>query len=343
MRRKMVGLWSVFLTMGLLALPAFAAPSVAALAQRDPTPTLTPGADSFTNPVLDHDFPDPDALDVGDTYYAYATNSDGVHVQVARSSDLVTWELLPDALPELPAWAVPDFGWTWAPEVTVIDDRYVMYYVTRFAIQQGGTQCIGAATSDAPEGPFEPVGGEPFICQVGQGGSIDPSTFVDDDGTRYILWKNDGNSGGGQTWLYIQPLAPDGLTLVGEPVRLITADRPWEGVLVEAPTLWKHGDRYYLFYSANDYASPRYAIGYAVADDVLGPYTKAGGPLLVTSIPGGLVGPGGQDIVVDDDGETWLLYHAWTAEGYRNLNLIRLTWPDGPALEGAHRGPQPIA
>jgi hypothetical protein len=58
--------------------------------------------------------------------------------------------------------------------------------VTRFAIQRGGTQCIGAATSAAPEGPFEPVGSEPFICQVGQGGPIDPGTFVDDDGTRYI-------------------------------------------------------------------------------------------------------------------------------------------------------------
>src|SRR5215208_3639572 len=72
---------------------------------------------TFTNPVLDQDFPDPDVLKVNDVYYAYATNANDLNIQSARSTDLVHWEVLGDALPALPDWAVQTFGWAWAPEV----------------------------------------------------------------------------------------------------------------------------------------------------------------------------------------------------------------------------------
>ena len=292
--------------------------------------------------MLDHDFPDPDVLLVEDTYYAYATNSGNVNIQVARSTDLVNWELLPtDALPALPDWAVQEFGWAWAPDVQQVDDdTFLMYHVARFAIDRGGTQCIGAAISDSPEGPFEPVGDEPLICQVTEGGSIDPASFVDEDGTRYVLWKNDGNSTGGTSWLYIQPTSNDGLTLEGEPTRLIRADKAWEGVLVEAPTLWHRNDRYFLFYSANAYTSPNYAVGFAVSPNLLGPYTKPNDPLLATSIRAGVVGPGGQDIVLDGDGDTWIVYHEWEPESIRSLNLIALMWEAGRPVVEPSRDPR---
>ena len=319
-----------------LALALLAISSQAVLPQ---TATLEP--DTFRNPVLNQDFPDPDGLQVEDTYYAYATNSDGVNIQAAQSTDLVTWELVGDALPSLPDWAVQDFGWAWAPDVSAVDDGYLMYFTARFAIGEGGTQCIGAAMSKSPEGPFEPVGEEPFICQVNLGGSIDPSSFVDHDGTRYILWKNDGNNGGGKTWIYIQQTSDDGLTLEGEPTRLITADKSWEGVLVEAPILWQHEDQYVLFYSANSYLSQDYAVGYAVADGITGPYTKpARGPFLGTNIRAGLVGPGGQDIVLDAEGDPWMVFHTWAGGSYRGMNLIALQWEEDTPVVTPSREPQ---
>lgn len=308
------------------------------------TPTLVPG--TFRNPVLDRDFPDPDVLPAGGEYYAYATNGTGggteVHVQAAKSADLVTWTPLPDPLPTLPAWAVPDFGWTWAPDVTHTDAGYLMYFTTRLAIGKGGTQCIGLAAAERPEGPFLPVGDGPFVCQQNRGGSIDAASFQDDDGSRYLLWKIDANSIGGQSWIYIQPLSADGLSLEGEPVRLITAGQAWEGVLVEGPTLWKHDGRYYLFYSANDYASRRYATGYAVAGDVLGPYEKAKEPLLATTLPAGVVGPGGQDVVLGPDGNTWIVFHDWSPTGTRHLDLARLDWVDGVPTVTLTRDPQEV-
>ena len=81
-----------------------------ASAQSAPAPLGT-----TVEPLYPVDFPDPSLLRVGSTTYAYATNGPGGNVQVIRSSDLRTWQRLPDALPELPAWAAPDF--TWAPSV----------------------------------------------------------------------------------------------------------------------------------------------------------------------------------------------------------------------------------
>lgn len=320
-----------------------AEPTAAPAAASGPTPIPAPGPGEFVNPVVDRDFPDPDVLQVGDTYYAYATNSGVAHIQGLKSTDLVRWQLLPGVLPAMPEWARP--GLTWAPEVTTWDEgqSFVMYFTARDIASD--KQCIGVATAEAPEGPFFGVGDGPLICQAELGGSIDAASFRDDDGTPYLLWKNDGNCCGRPVHLYLQQAAPDGLGLVGEPVELITNDQLWEGNLVEAPTLWKHDGRYFLFYSANSYAGIDYAVGYAVADSVAGPYTKPGDePFLATDFGvGAALGPGGQDIVVGPDGQTWMLYHSWDpTNSYRRLNVEDLGWEGGrPVLRGPDPGPQP--
>jgi arabinan endo-1,5-alpha-L-arabinosidase len=300
-----------------------------------PAPALTraPAASSIANPVLDRDFPDPDTVEVESVYYAYATNANGMNILVASSPDLLRWNFLGNALPRAPRWASQGFGYNWAPEVSRFGNSYVMYFAGRLPGGKSGTQCIGLAASERPEGPFLPTEESnltPFVCQQDEGGSIDPAVFRDDGGQAYLLWKNDGNSRGGKTWIYIQPLSADGLSLLGEPTRLITADTRWEGLVVEAPTLWKHEGRYYLFYSANDYSSRDYAVGYAVADRPTGPYTKGKtNPILKTNIGAGVVGPGGQDIAVGPGGNTYMLFHAWRPGGYRALDLAPLRWTDG--------------
>lgn len=325
---------------------ASVSPSVAAVASAvaSASATPSPGPGEFVNPVIDRDFPDPDLLKVGDTYYAYATNAAGDNIQAAKSTDLVTWERIRDPLPVLPLWVRG--GFTWAPEVTTTADGsgYVMYFTARDL--ESDKQCIGVATSDSPEGPFTDSSEQAFICQLDQGGSIDASSFADEDGSRYVLWKNDGNCCGLPVNLYIQPISADGLTLEGESTQLITNDQPWEGNLVEAPTLWKNNGTYFLFYSANNYAGIDYATGYAVADAVTGPYTKPSStPLMSTRLPNpGALGPGGQDIVVDDDGETWIAYHSWDrTASYRRMQIDEIVWEgDTPVVKGPDLTPQPI-
>ena len=310
-------------------------------------PATTPAPTrQFTNPVLDGNFADPSVLKVGDVWYAYATGDLVVNLQVARSTDLVRWERLDDALPELPEWSALQKGLTWAPEVARTPAGFVLYYTLRDA--GSGRQCISVAVADRPEGPFRDTRPRPLVCQERLGGSIDPHRFVDRDGAAYLLWKNDGNCCGQPTELWGQRLAADGLALEGRPRSLgVRNDAAWEGDLIEAPTLWRDGDTYYLFYSANDYGSTSYAVGYATAKRVLGPYRDGpGNPILRSR--GRAAGPGGQAVVRDDDGDLWLAYHAWDssavgdeAGGQRSMWLDRLRFENGrPKVEGPTDGPQ---
>lgn len=277
------------------------------------------------NPVLNDDFPDPDVLEVDGVYYAYATNGNNQNVRVARSTDLLTWEQLGDALPELPSWVIP--GKTWAPEVSAVGDLYVLYFTA--TNYRPTLQCIGTAVSTTPEGPFEVVGEGMLVCPEDEGGAIDAASFLDEDGTRYLLWKNDGNCCGLDTWLYLAPLATDGLSLDGPATRLLKQDQEWEGNLVEAPTLVEREGTYVLLYSANDYGGPDYAVGYATAEDVTGPYVKHPDPLLASIGPSDYVGPGGQDVVLGPDGQDYVVFHSWQGETtYRALNVLPLSWED---------------
>jgi beta-xylosidase len=292
--------------------------------------TPMPKAPAF---AIDRDFPDPDVLRVGDTYYAYATNSAAVNVQVATSTDLSSWSVSKtDALPTLPDWTAP--GKTWAPDVSEVSPgHFVMYFVA--ANIDPSLQCVSVATSDSPAGPFTASGSGPLVCSPDEGGAIDPASFVDTDGTAYLVWKNDGNCCGLDTWLQIAPVSPDRLSLAGPPTNLIKQSLAWEGNLVEAPTLVKHAETYVLFYSANDYAGAKYAIGYATSDSLLGPYTKAPKPLLSTSSSGDrFVGPGGQDLVTRPDGSTALVIHSWSdGLAYRGMSVLPLAWKgDRPSV-----------
>jgi len=311
-----------------------------------PPVTTTAATREFTNPVLTGNFADPHVLKVGDTWYAYATGDLVANLQVARSADLVRWERLDDALPELPEWSVLQKGLTWAPEVARTPAGFVMYYTLRDAAS--GRQCISAAVADRPEGPFRDTRPRPLVCQERLGGSIDPHRFVDRDGATYLLWKNDGNCCGLATELWAQRLDGDGLQLAGKPSRLgVRNDAAWEGDLIEAPTLWRDKDTYYLFYSANNYGSSRYAVGYATASRVLGPYRDGpGNPILRSR--GTAAGPGGQAVVTDGNGGPWLAYHAWDsaavgdeAGGQRSMWLDRLSFQGGrPRVAGPTDGPQ---
>ncbi|MCB1029102.1 MAG: family 43 glycosylhydrolase, partial [Microthrixaceae bacterium] len=153
---------------------------------------------------MPYDFPDPFVLVDGDTSYAYATNAGGGNVQLAASTDQENWAFVGDALPELPAWVEPNA--TWAPSVVKLDDSYVLYYSVRKKGQR--IQCVSVAVASAPQGPFIDTSTGPLVCQEGEGGTIDPSPFVDLDGTPYLLYKSEGTPVGRSGALWSQQLNP---------------------------------------------------------------------------------------------------------------------------------------
>ncbi len=285
--------------------------------------SAAPAAAISTAPVHPGDFPDPSVLLVGTTYWAYSTGSAGRNLQVMSSPDLRTWTTPVDPLPVLPSWARP--AHTWAPDILPLGGAFLMYYTVRD--RASDRQCISVAVSSAPAGPFTDPSSGPLVCQLGSGGSIDASPVATSAGT-YLVWKSDENALGLRTRLWSQQLSGDGRSLIGPRSQLLSADAPWQGSVIEGPSMVEAGGVYYLFYGANAWESADAGIGYAWCISPLGPCINASilGPWMTSHGTG--VGPSGPHVFVDASGATRLAYHAWTGTvGYENGG-VRSLWID---------------
>ncbi|TMQ93270.1 glycoside hydrolase [Actinomadura soli] len=301
-----------------------------------PKPIDPPGY-SPVEPVIHSSFADPTVIKVAGGYFAYGTNNATASMPVATApSPTGPWKVAPgDGLARLPAWAMA--GRTWAPEV-VPPGRGSGSYVLYFSARRKGAdeQCIGVATAVSPAGPFIPREGAPLVCPLNLGGAIDPASYIEEDGTRYLLYKSDARK---TAAIYLVRLSPDGLTLAG-PAKQIMARRADEPVLVEAPDLVRRGGQYVLLYSSGWYFKPNYQTRYAVAASIEGPYQKAASPLQSTGGYGGKIpGPGSADVLADERGD-YLIFHGIRdyhggSRVTRGMYVARLGW-DGarPAVRG---------
>jgi beta-xylosidase len=295
-----------------------------------------PVAGTLRNPVIRRNFPDPFLLEAEGRIYAYATNSGGVRVQVSSSDDLQHWSLPTEGLMRLPAWVDQKKPDIWAPEVMRLDSHYVLYFSARSASltrpDGAGRLCIGTAVSKQADRDFVP-NDAPLICDEFPEGVIDVSPFRDGD-RLYLYYKNDGNCCGRTTGILARELEATGLATVGATKHLgVTNDQPWEGRVIEAPTMVKHEGAYYLFYSANAYDKADYAVGYARCDGPLGPCKDARTqPLLSTPQQSvGWFGPGHQSIL-RFRGRMVMAYHAWNVlpngqrDRCRAMHIDELKW-----------------
>jgi Glycosyl hydrolases family 43 len=263
--------------------------------------------------VYPFDFPDPDVVLFGHTYYAYATNSVAGNIQIISSADLSHWTSVGNALPSLPSWAKANL--TWAPSVAMTNGTYLMYYTAEFA---PGTQCISVATAGSPQGPFTDNSVLPLECQQSLGGSIDPSAFTDANGVPYLVWKS-GGQGSSKIWAQQLNATGTGFAAGTNPAQLLAPDAAWEGGTVEAPDLVLVNGHYFLFFSGNDWNSANYAVGVAGCAGPLGPCTDASpNPILSSGLA--TAGPGGESIFADTNGNFQIAFHAWVpgAVGFPN-------------------------
>lgn len=273
------------------------------------------------------DFPDPWILRIGPHYYAWSTTSDGLNLPMLTSTDLRTWRARPatadsptgDALPTPAAWS----GSTgpWAPSVTRLGKhRFVLAYAVQVAAAPGTQMCISLARATSPYGPFVDTTTKPTVCPAR--GAIDPQVFVAPSGRPWLVWKQDHFPA--RLWSQPMDRAATGVVPDHHPHFLARVRQPWEGSIIENPAMIRYQKRYYLFYSANSYASTRYAIGYLICKNYRGDcYRPRKHPLLATG--GTIAGPGGPAPFVDTRGRLRLGYHAWTVGkvGYPTSDACR--------------------
>ncbi|HKS30272.1 MAG TPA: family 43 glycosylhydrolase [Pyrinomonadaceae bacterium] len=308
--------------------------AVAASAQRRQT---------FSNPAIAGDYPDPSVIRVGQDYWATATTSEWApEFPILHSRDLVNWTVVGAVFQKRPDWSVGSY---WAPEIAYDKGRFFIYYAAR---KKGGPLCVAVATASRPQGPYTDHG--PLVCQ--EVGSIDGFPVTDENGRRYLLWKEDGNSVSKPTPIWAQPLSADGTKLVGEKKELFHNDQPWEkhatlpyGDLVEGPAVIRRNGYFYIFYSGNFCCAREcnYMLGVARSRKLLGPWEKSpANPIMRGNETWKC--PGHGTVVTDTRGRDFFFYHAYKADDFvyvgRQALLDEIQWgADGwPTINGG-RGP----
>jgi GH43 family beta-xylosidase len=229
--------------------------------------------------VKGHLVPDPIALadptiflDKG-TYYLYGTSSDR-GFEVYESSDLKNWKGPVGknngfALSKGEAFGSKGF---WAPQIFKHNNMYYMAYTA--------DEQIAIAKSNSPLGPFRQ---ESPKALSGIGKQIDPFVFFE-NGKPYLyhVKLKEGNR------IFVSEMKEDLSDVVpGTAVECISGIDNWENTektqwpVTEGPTVIKHNDLYYMIYSANDFRSKDYAVGYATSKSPMGPWKKyTGNPII---------------------------------------------------------------
>ncbi|MDF1573373.1 MAG: family 43 glycosylhydrolase [Bacteroidales bacterium] len=303
---------------------------------------------TYTNPVFVPDLADPTIVRGKDKwFYAYGTENtwfEGIHrvTPIIKSRDLVNWEYVGDAFETKPSWKE---GGIWAPDVSFYNEKYYLFYsLSTWGDNNPG---IGLATSPSPLGPF--VGQGKFLDSesTNVGNSIDPFFYYEGEGRNmkfYLFW-------GSFRGIYGIELNKDISGFVGDKFRI-------GGDMFEATYIYKKDGYYYFFGSSGsccDGPDSKYRVMIARSANIKGPYLdKEGRDISVQGVPATLflkgdgirfVGPGHNgEIIVDDNGDEWFLYHAIEKDNpylpggatRRPLMLDKIKWDDEgwPYLEG---------
>lgn len=266
-------------------------------------------------------------------YLLYAT---GGGLTSKTSTDRIAFSAGADAFRTKPGWwstysSVPE---AWAPDISYHGGKYLMYYsVSSFGSQNSAIGLAGSTTG-AP-GSWTDYGIVYTSNSSTDYNAIDPNLFVDDDGT---WWLSFGSWWSGIKMIQINPST--GKQLSSNTTRYSLASRPTGTKAVEAPFIVKRNGSYYLFASYDTCCagtSSTYKVKVGRAGSVTGPYrdrngvamTNNGGTPVLES-HGSVIGPGGQSILGDVDGDL-IVYHYYDGNdnGTPKLGVNLLDWSSG--------------
>ncbi|HKO79298.1 MAG TPA: glycoside hydrolase family 43 protein, partial [Chitinophagaceae bacterium] len=273
---------------------------------------------------------DPSIFHHNNMYYLYGTVEEnaGMGFLIYISTDLKNWKL-PDknngyALRKGEAFGRSGF---WAPQVFSYQDKFYMAYTAN--------EQIAIAESESPAGPFKQTRKDSLSATVKQ---IDPFVFIDEDGKKYLYHVRliNGNR------IFVATMNDDFSSIQPETLReCITATESWENTakapwpVAEGPSVIKHKGVYYLFYTANDFRNPDYAVGYATSNHPLGPWKKHEDNPILTKTMIGINGTGHGDFFSNGK-ELFYVFHTHNSNaklGPRNTALAKAKFRKGKKNE----------
>lgn len=283
--------------------------------------------DLYKNPVINYSLPDPTIIQADDSYFYLFATEDIRNVPIHRSKDLTKWEYIGTAFTDNTRPSFVKDGGVWAPDINKIGNKYVLYYA--MSVWGGEWSCgIGVATADRPEGPYTDHGKLFISSEINVQNSIDPF-YIEEDGHKYLFW-------GSFRGIYAIELSNDGLS-----VKTGATPRKVAGTAFEGVYICKKNNYYYMFASIGtccEGLNSTYTTVVGRSEKLFGPYLdRQGGDMMdnhyetLIHRSNAFVGTGhNSEIVTDNKGNDWLLYHAVSTknpEG-RVLMLDQIKWND---------------
>lgn len=289
----------------------------------------------YRNPVVNYSLPDPTIIKAEDGYYYLYATEDIKNLPIHRSKDLVSWEEVGTAFTNETRPTFEPKGGLWAPDINYINGKYVLYY--SMSVWGGEWTCgIGVATSDSPKGPFEDHGKLFRSNEIDVQNSID-QFYIEDNGRKYLFW-------GSFRGIYAIELSDDGLSLKPGAEKKRVAGTAYEGVYIH-----ERNGYYYMFASIGSCCkglNSTYTTVVGRSDNLFGPYKNKEGKLMMDNNHEIVIGKNDKfvgnghnsEIVKDDDGNDWFLYHSVSVDNPsgRVLMLDQIQWSnDWPFVETA--------
>nr|WP_236070542.1 arabinan endo-1,5-alpha-L-arabinosidase [Streptomyces polyasparticus] len=299
---------------------------------------LVPGSASaaYPNPgVLTGDIAvhDPSMVKTPSGYVLYSTHNG---IEARTSTDRTHFKRAGSAFTNLPSWwaTYSKDRSPWAPDVSYHGGKYLMYY----AVSSFGSthSAIGFASSPSGQPGTWTDHGIVHSTTTSSGyNAIDPNLFVDRDGK---WWMSLGSWSSGIKMIRLDPST--GKQYAGDRTLYSIAARPTGSKAVEGPAVVRRGAYYYLFASYDVCCAgvnSTYKIKVGRAGSPTGPYIDkngvrmtAGGGSEVLATHGRYIGPGGQSVLPDSDGDL-LVYHYYDGQdnGAPKLGVNLLNWSGG--------------
>ena len=286
------------------------------------------GDGTYTNPVINADYSDPDVCvgASGEDYYMTASSFQcAPGLPILHSKDLVNREIVGYALKELYTgdaekvqhFSSPQHGaGVWAPSIRFHNGWYYIYW---------GDPDYGVymVKTQHPEGEWEAP-----VCVIAGKGYIDTTPLWDDDGRCYLVngWANSRSKFA--SVLTVREMSADGTRPIGQPVIVFdgngTANRTCEG-----PKFYKRDGWYWIMCPAGGVPE-----GFQLAMRSKSPYGPYEHKIVLAQGKTNINGPHQGGWVHTKYGEDWFV-HFQDKEAYgRVVHLNPVDWSTGWPVMG---------
>ncbi|WP_302414921.1 glycoside hydrolase 43 family protein [uncultured Prevotella sp.] len=279
------------------------------------------GNGTYTNPVINADYSDPDVCVAGEDYYLTASSFNCIPgLPILHSKDLVNWEIVGHAVKELEPkqeFDRPSHGnGIWAPSIRYHNGEFYIYW---------GDPDYGVFMVKAkdPAGEWSKP-----LCVIPGKGLIDTTPLWDDDGRCYLVNAYANSRSRFASVIAIRELSADGTKPIGNPV-IIYDGNGTESRTCEGPKIYKRDGWYWVMFPAGGVPT-----GFQVAMRSKNPFGPYESKVVLAQGKTKINGPHQGAWVHTKFGEDWFL-HFQDKEAYgRVVHLQPVTWKDNWPVMG---------